>query len=145
MANAHGLPAYTCLLGDTLQGRMKGLAFALSPTGYWIEVIRGSVENFTLAQTMIRYATSPLRVEWGASHAPGGDNSPLVAGWRGHRRVKDPAKSVAFYRDLFGMTLVAEKNFPAAKFSLYFMATLPKGARGASVAMPPALSRLTAP
>jgi len=41
--------------------------------------------------------------------------------------VKDPAKSVAFYRDLFGMTLVCEKHFPAAKFSLYFMATLPEG------------------
>lgn len=77
------------------EGRMKGLAFALSPSGYWIEVIRGNVAKYTLAQTMIR--------------------------------VKDPAKSVAFYRDHFGMQLVSEKHFPSAKFSLYFMATIPAG------------------
>lgn len=77
------------------EGRMKGLAFALSPSNYWIEIIRGDVEGFTLAQTMLR--------------------------------VKDPKVSVPFYRDNFGMSVIAEKHFPGAKFSLYFLATLPEG------------------
>lgn len=34
-----------------------------------------------------------------------------------------------FYRDHLGMTLVNERHFPEAQFSLFFMATVPKGAR----------------
>lgn len=37
-------------------------------------------------------------------------------------RVKDPEKSVAFYRDVLGMTLLDRYDFPDMKFSLYFMA-----------------------
>ena len=53
------------------EGKMKGLAFALDPDGYWIEIVKRS-ENinynnkFTFAQTMFR--------------------------------VKDPVKSLRFYR-----------------------------------------------
>lgn len=36
-------------------------------------------------------------------------------------RIKDPAKSLAFYRDLLGMTLVKRLDFPPMKFSLYFL------------------------
>ena len=36
-------------------------------------------------------------------------------------RIKDPQKSLAFYRDVLGMTLVDRYDFPAGKFSLYFM------------------------
>jgi lactoylglutathione lyase len=36
-------------------------------------------------------------------------------------RIKDPEKSVAFYRDVLGMTLADRYDFPAGKFSLYFM------------------------
>jgi lactoylglutathione lyase len=35
-------------------------------------------------------------------------------------RIKDPEKSVAFYRDVLGMTLADRYDFPAGKFSLYF-------------------------
>lgn len=54
---------------------MKGIAFALDPDGYWIELVQraaGSpVQNkYTLAQTMLR--------------------------------VKDPEKSLKFYRDICG-------------------------------------------
>ncbi|WP_372784638.1 lactoylglutathione lyase [Phenylobacterium sp.] len=36
-------------------------------------------------------------------------------------RVRDPEPSVAFYRDLLGMTLLDRYDFPAMRFSLYFL------------------------
>mmetsp|Transcript_40754 Transcript_40754/g.49437 ORF Transcript_40754/g.49437 Transcript_40754/m.49437 type:complete len:387 (-) Transcript_40754:386-1546(-) len=79
------------------EGRMKGLAFALDPDGYWIEIVqRGALPGapkFTLAQTMLR--------------------------------IKDPKKSIPFYTEQLGMTLVRESHFN--DFSLYFLATLPVG------------------
>ena len=36
-------------------------------------------------------------------------------------RIKDPAASVAFYRDILGMTLLESFDFPDMSFSLYFM------------------------
>jgi len=36
-------------------------------------------------------------------------------------RIKDPERSVAFYRDVMGMTLLDRYDFPPMKFSLYFM------------------------
>lgn len=39
-------------------------------------------------------------------------------------RIRDPEKSVAFYRDVLGMTLLNRFDFPEMKFSLYFMAYL---------------------
>lgn len=39
-------------------------------------------------------------------------------------RVRDPERSLRFYRDVLGMTLLQKFDFPAAKFSLYFMAYL---------------------
>jgi lactoylglutathione lyase len=80
------------------EGRMKGIAFALDPDGYWIEVIPRSADStvnlkYTLAQTMFR--------------------------------VKDPAKSLRFYKDLLGMTLMREVHFEEAAFSLYFLAHIP--------------------
>ena len=77
------------------QGRMKGLAFALSPSGYWcamlrrislcvghvpnycmgcnytrrIEVIRGNVAKYTLAQTMIRCVAAAEYLTATCSHS----------------------------------------------------------------------------
>ena len=36
-------------------------------------------------------------------------------------RIKDPAKSVPFYQDVLGMTLIDKFDFPDMSFSLYFM------------------------
>lgn len=83
------------------EGRMKGLAFALDPDGYWIEIVSRAetspVQNkFTLAQTMLR--------------------------------VKDPQASLKFYRDQMGMTLLREVHMGVGEdwgFSLYFLACIP--------------------
>lgn len=39
-------------------------------------------------------------------------------------RIKDPVKSLAFYTGVLGMTLVKHRQFPDAKFDLYFLAKL---------------------
>ncbi len=39
-------------------------------------------------------------------------------------RVRNPSASVAFYRDVLGMTLLQRFDFAELKFSLYFMAYL---------------------
>jgi len=76
------------------EGRMKGLAFALDPDGYWVEIVKrrcdpGTISNyFNFSQTMLR--------------------------------VKDAKKSIAFY-EAMGMKVVCSKKFD--DFSLYFMAS----------------------
>ena len=42
-------------------------------------------------------------------------------------RIKDPERSVAFYRDVLGMTLLDKFEFPDMSFSLYFMAYIRPG------------------
>ena len=76
------------------EGRMKGLAFVLDPDGYWVELVRRD-PSVTFA--------SPYNL-----------SQTMI-------RVKDPTKSVPFYRELFGMKLLSERNF--GDFSLYFLRT----------------------
>lgn len=77
------------------EGRMKGLAFALDPDGYWVELVRrmpifpGPANEYNFSQTMLR--------------------------------VKDGPKSLAFYRDVLGMTCI--RNMNLGSFSLIFMVT----------------------
>ena len=42
-------------------------------------------------------------------------------------RIRDPGRSIPFYTDLFGMTLVDTLDFPQYGFKLFFLATLPEG------------------
>jgi len=42
-------------------------------------------------------------------------------------RIKDPAKTLPFYIDLLGFTLIDKFDFPQWGFSLYFLTTLPQG------------------
>jgi lactoylglutathione lyase len=73
------------------EGRMKGLAFAYDPDGYWVEIVKrgdkAKIPNeYNFSQTMLR--------------------------------VKDPKKTIPFYQAL-GMKLLDERHFD--DFSLYFM------------------------
>jgi lactoylglutathione lyase len=66
-------------------------------------------------------------------------------------RIRSPQRSVSFYRDVLGMTLLARYDFPEMSFSLYFMGyvavgeTIPEdpGARAEWVFTRPALIELT--
>ncbi|PID37871.1 MAG: lactoylglutathione lyase [Pseudomonadales bacterium] len=44
-------------------------------------------------------------------------------------RVKDPAKSLEFYTQILGMTLLHIKRFPEMQFDLYFLAKLSEAER----------------
>jgi len=81
------------------EGRMKGLAFAYDADRCWVEIVQRSE----------KYA-----------HKNACNFSQVML------RIKDPKKSIPFYRDLMKMTVVREMHFPKEKgdFSLYFMATL---------------------
>lgn len=45
-------------------------------------------------------------------------------------RIKDPKRTLAFYSEVMGMTLVKRLDFPEMKFTLYFMASIPPEQRG---------------
>jgi len=42
-------------------------------------------------------------------------------------RIKNPEKSIPFYTDLLGFTLIDKLDFPQWDFCLYFLTTLPEG------------------
>lgn len=77
------------------EGRMKGLAFAYDPDGYWVEIVKRGEANkipnyFNFSQTMMR--------------------------------IKDPSKTIPFY-EAFGMTVVRKKDY--GDFSNFFLASSP--------------------
>jgi lactoylglutathione lyase len=42
-------------------------------------------------------------------------------------RIKDPTKTLPFYTNLLGFTLIDKLDFPKGEFCLYFLTTLPEG------------------
>lgn len=91
------------------EGRMKGLAFALDPDGYWVEIVKrkslGWPEQYNLSQTMLR--------------------------------VKDGWASVDFYQKHLGMTLVRVMDMPQYGFTNFFLASLtPEELKAAIDALP---------
>lgn len=77
---------------------MKTIAFAKDPDGYWIELCNRSPK----AGFHEKFNLSQTMI-----------------------RVKDPKKSLAFYRDLLGMTLVSKSQ--KTDFTIYFLAYLEPG------------------
>ncbi|KIX98431.1 uncharacterized protein Z520_05732 [Fonsecaea multimorphosa CBS 102226] len=82
-------------------GRMRSIAFALDPDGYWVEVIgQKPVEQTEDVKTT---ETSTYRM-----------NHSMI-------RVKDPQKSLKFYQEVMGMSLMRTSEQKAGGFTLYFL------------------------
>jgi len=87
------------------EGRMRSIAFAFDPDRYWVEL-----------------------VERAAEPPPGAPPPPFFSLAQTMLRVRDPTPSLDFYTKQLGMTLV--RKSVADSFTVYFLATLPAGARG---------------
>lgn len=82
------------------EGKMKNLAFVLDPDNYWIEIIHRNID-------------SPIQNEFTLAQTM--------------MRIKDPIKSLKFYKDILGMDLICKRDFGIGTdwgFSLYFLANL---------------------
>ncbi|GAM82219.1 hypothetical protein ANO11243_001980 [Dothideomycetidae sp. 11243] len=82
-------------------GRMKSIAFALDPDGYWVEIIGQKPVEQT--ENVKETDTSSYRM-----------NHTMI-------RVKDHEKSLAFYQDVMGMKLLRTSENSSAGFNLYFL------------------------
>lgn len=81
-----------------------------------------NLERISTTRLRVTRLTSSLRVmEARSSNANGWQWQQTML------RIKDPAVSLPFYRDNFGLTLIAHLRFPEYKFDLYFLASLPEG------------------
>ncbi|KAI5284124.1 Lactoylglutathione lyase [Ascosphaera acerosa] len=92
-------------------GRMKTIAFVRDPDGYWVELVRQRADD--LSYELVSQGDG-VRAD-GTDPAAYRLNHTML-------RVKDPEKSLAFYRDTLGMKLLRHKQNPDAKFDLYFLA-----------------------
>jgi len=82
-------------------GRMRSIAFALDPDGYWVEIIgQNPVEK---TEGITDTDTQAYRM-----------NHSMI-------RVKDPEKSLKFYQEVLGMSLMRTAEQKEAGFTLYFL------------------------
>lgn len=79
-------------------GRQKNIAFVLDPDQYWVELIENQINK-----QPNEYDLSSNRM-----------NHTMV-------RVKDPVKSLEFYKGKLGMKLFSKRDHANAKFTLYFL------------------------
>ncbi|KAG6363648.1 hypothetical protein INS49_008749 [Diaporthe citri] len=82
-------------------GRMKHIAFALDPDGYWVEII---------GRKPIEETENVKETDIGTYRM----NHTMI-------RVKDAEKSLKFYQEVLGMSLLREAGNPSAGFTLYFL------------------------
>ncbi|KAK7992784.1 hypothetical protein PG996_012189 [Apiospora saccharicola] len=89
-------------------GRMKHIAFALDPDGYWVEIVS-------------------LKVGTKGAEDPNEPSDPSATDVKTYRmnhtmiRVKDAEKSLKFYQETMGMTLLRTVEQESAGFNLYFL------------------------
>ncbi|KAJ5894912.1 hypothetical protein N7495_006603 [Penicillium taxi] len=79
-------------------GRMKHIAFAKDPDGYWVEIISRADEALSTSTDPGSYRLNHTML-----------------------RVKDAEKSLKYYQEKLGMTLVRTSVNEANKFNLYFL------------------------
>ncbi|MCJ1420869.1 Lactoylglutathione lyase [Xylographa parallela] len=82
-------------------GRMRHIAFALDPDNYWVEIIGQNDSEKT--KDVKETDTGSYRL-----------NHTMI-------RVKDAEKSLQFYQETMGMTLIRTNENPDNKFNLYFL------------------------
>ncbi|KAI5923548.1 Glyoxalase/Bleomycin resistance protein/Dihydroxybiphenyl dioxygenase [Camillea tinctor] len=87
-------------------GRMKNIAFALDPDGYWVEIISKKIGS--------KGADDPEEEGKETDPRTYRMNHTMI-------RVKDAEKSLKFYQEVLGMTLFRTVEQSAAKFNLYFL------------------------
>ncbi|KAK6457499.1 glyoxalase I [Scheffersomyces xylosifermentans] len=79
-------------------GRQKNIAFALDPNGYWIELVENAIDKVEAKTSVASYKFNHTMI-----------------------RVKDPEKSLDFYRNVLGFKLFSTSKHENAKFTLYFL------------------------
>ncbi|ODV84198.1 hypothetical protein CANARDRAFT_29351 [[Candida] arabinofermentans NRRL YB-2248] len=79
-------------------GRQHNIAFVLDPDGYWVELIENAINK---KDGVVDYSSNRM-------------NHSMI-------RVKDPKKSLEFYKGVLGMKLYSIREFPEAQFNLYFL------------------------
>ncbi|KAJ5583307.1 Glyoxalase I [Penicillium sp. DV-2018c] len=80
------------------EGRMRNIAFAKDPDGYWVEIIRRADEDLSTTTDPGSYRLNHTML-----------------------RVKDAEASLKFYQESMGMKLVRTIENPDNKFNLYFL------------------------
>ncbi|KAL8977305.1 MAG: hypothetical protein Q9205_006863, partial [Flavoplaca limonia] len=86
-------------------GRMRHVAFALDPDDYWVEII----SNNKVEDTEGIEETDPSTYRF---------NHTMI-------RVKDHTKSLRFYQETLGMSLLRTSESPSSGFNLYFLGYVP--------------------
>jgi lactoylglutathione lyase len=79
-------------------GRQKNIAFALDPDGYWVELIENGIEKKDDETKTSSYKFNHTMI-----------------------RIKDPEKSLKFYKDVLGFKLLSMREYKEAEFNLYFL------------------------
>jgi len=102
-------------------GRMKSIAFALDPDGYWVEIISQNPVDQT--ENISTTDTDTYRM-----------NHTMI-------RIKDPEKSLKFYQEVMGMELKRTAEMKEAGFNLYFLGYGPPAGEKSSNGVNPTAHR----